>query len=280
MPKRLTSDVLLGEVVLHEVAADPEVTADRLPNAVAVEGACQRVGNGVGDRAVVLVAGVQRRHEVVATLEDRTGQQLDPLGDDRPQVRVDDDEGLGLEGGRDLEDGPQSGALAADPVDLGIGQADSLETVGRPDEEDLLDVIRRLGLHDDPLRAVRRSSVRIDEHRAQVGEVLDEAGLRRADHVADGRCVLEARYADHDVGATEAGDLVADGRRERGRGHLGDPTTSRAHLPRGQIGLLDGSASRGWSTPFDRWSGTSAREFARSTRRRWSGQAGSGCSTP
>ena len=107
------------EVVPDEVAGDPEVAADRLADAVPVQRPGQRVGDGVGDRAVVLVAGVERRHEVVAALEDRPGQQLDPLGHDRAQVRVDDDERLDLERVGDLEDRPQRGALAADAVDLG-----------------------------------------------------------------------------------------------------------------------------------------------------------------
>ena len=221
MPNLLTSSVQSSsvEVVPDEVAADPEVAADRLADAVPVQGPRQRVGDGVGDRAVVLVAGVERRHVVVAALEDRAGQQLDPFGDDRAQVGVDDDERLDLERRRDLEDRPQRRALAADAVDLGVGQADPLELVRRADEQDLLDVVGRLGLDDDAAGAVGRAGVGVDHHRPQVREVLDEAGLRRAHDVADRRGVLEARDADHDVGATEAGDLVPDRRRQSSRGH-------------------------------------------------------------
>ena len=147
------------EVVPDEVAADAEVAADRLADPVAVEGPRQRVGDGVRDRAVVLVAGVERRDVVVAALEDRPGEQLDPLGDDRAQVGVDDDERLDLERGRDLEDRPERRALAADAVDLGVGEADPREPVGRADEQDLLDVVRRLGLDDDAA-ACRRASRR------------------------------------------------------------------------------------------------------------------------
>ena len=118
------------EVVADEVARDAEVAADRLADPVAVEGPGQRVGDGVGDRAVVLVAGVERGHEVIAALEDRAGEELDPLRDDAPQVRVDDDERLDLERGGDLEDRAQGRALAADAVDLGVGQADALELAG------------------------------------------------------------------------------------------------------------------------------------------------------
>ena len=211
--------VVEREVVLEEVARHAEVAADRLADAVAVERAGQRVGDGVGDRAVVLVAGVERRHEVVAALEDRPGEQLDPLGDDRAQVRIDDDQRLDLERVGDLEDGPQGRALAADAVDLRVGQADPLELVARPDEQDLLDVVGRLGLDDDPAGAVGRSGVRVDDDRMEVREVLDEPGLRRAHDIADRRGVLEARDADHDVGPAEPLDLVADGRRECGFGH-------------------------------------------------------------
>ncbi len=128
--------------------------------------------------------------------------------------RVDDDERLDLERGRDLEDRPERRALAADAVDLGIREAHAREPVRRADEEDLLDVVGRLGLDDDALRAVRRAGVAVDEDGAQVREVLDEAGLGGAHDVADRGGVLEARDADHDVGATEAGDLVPDGRRQ------------------------------------------------------------------
>ena len=141
--------VVEREVVADEVAAHPEVAADGLADAVPVQGPGQRVGDGVGDRAVVLVARVQRGHEVVAALEDGAGQQLDPLGDDAAQVGVDDDERLDIERGGDLEDRPQGGALAADAIDLRVGQADPLELVAGTDEEDLLDVVGRLGLDDD-----------------------------------------------------------------------------------------------------------------------------------
>ena len=215
-----------------EVAADPEVAADRLADAVAVQRPGQRVGDGVGDRAVVLVARVQRRHEVVAALQDRPGEELDPLGHDRAQVRVDDDQCLDLERGRDLEDRAQGGALAADAVDLGVGQADALELVARPDEQDLLDVVGRLGLDDDAGGPVGRTGVRVDDHRSQVREVLDEAGLGGANDIADGGRVLEAWDADHDVGLAEAGDLVPHGRSEGSLGHRPHRTTQRRGMGR------------------------------------------------
>ncbi len=217
--------VIERQVVPDEVAADPEVATDRLADAVAVEGPGERVGDGVRDRAVVLVARVQRRHEVVAALEDRPGQQLDPLGHDRPEVRVDHDERLHLERRGDLEDRAQRRALATDAVDLGVGQADARELVARSDEQDLLDVVGRLGVDDDASGAVRRARVRIDDDGPQVREVLDEACLRGAHHVADGRCVLEAWDADHDVGFAESGDLVPHGRSQGSLGHRAHRTT-------------------------------------------------------
>ncbi len=199
------------EVVPDEVAGDPEVAPDRLPDPVAVERPGQRVGDRVGDRPVVLVAGVERRHEVVATLDDRAGQQLDPFGHDRAQVRVDHDQGADVEGGGHLEDRAQRGALAADPVDLGVGQADLLEPVGRPDEQDPLDVVGRLGLGHDPLGTIGRAGVGVDQDRPEVGEVLDQAGLGGPHDVADRGRVLEARDADHHVGLAEALDQLPDG---------------------------------------------------------------------
>ena len=229
MPNRLIvgRPVVEREVVLDEVARHPEVAADRLADAVPVERPGQRVGDGVGDRAVVLVAGVERRHEVVAALEDRPGQQLDPLGHDRAQVRVDDDQRLDLERIGDLEDRPQGRALAADPVDLGVGQADPLQLVGRADEQDLLDVVGRLGLDHDAAGPVGRAGVRVDDDRMEVREVLDEPGLCGAHDVADRRGVLETRDADHDVGPAEPLDLVADGRCQRGLGHRPNRTTAQ-----------------------------------------------------
>ena len=169
-----------------------------------------RVGDGVGDRAVVLVPGVKRRDVVVAALEDRACEQFDPLGHDRPQVRVDHDECLGLQGSRHLEQGSESGTLAADAVHLGVGQADALEPVGGMDEQDLLDIAGRLGFHHDALGSVRGSRVGIDENRPQIREELDESSLRRANHVPNSCRVPIARDADHDVGTTETGDLVLD----------------------------------------------------------------------
>ncbi len=178
----------------------------------------------------------------------------------RAQVRIDHDERLDLEGRRDLEDGPQGRALAADPVDLRVRQADPLELVAGPDEQDLLDVVGRFGLDDDAARAVGRAGVRVDDDRDEVREVLDEPSLGRAHHVADGRRVLEAGDADHDVGVAEAGDLVPYGRRQGRLGHRQHRTTPDArgvcpvawdapsaagHRGRGPIGgLLAGPIAR------------------------------------
>ena len=158
------------------------------------------------------MAGVQRCHEVEAALEDRPGQQLHPLRADRAQVGVDDDERPDIERRRDLEDRAQGGALSADAVDLGIGQREALQAVGGPDQQDPLNVVRWLGLRDHALRPVRRAGVRVDEQRAQVREVLDQAGLGGSDHVADGCRVLEAGDADHDVGVSQPLDLGREGR--------------------------------------------------------------------
>ena len=233
--------VALGEVVLDEVARDAEVAADRLADAQPVQRARQRVGDVVRDRAVVLVAGIERGDVVVAALEDRPGQELDPLRADRAQVGVDDDERLDLERRRDLEDRPQRRALAACALDLGIRERDPRELVGRPDEQDPLDVVRRLGLDDDPPRPVRRARVRVHDDRAQVREVLDEAGLRRAHDVADRRGVLEAGDADHDVRSFESVDLFADGRRQHRLRHPAHRTTD---APIGPLQACDGPCAR------------------------------------
>ncbi len=233
--------VVLREVVADEVAADPEVAADGLADAQAVERAGERIGHGVGDGAVPLVAAVERRDEVEAALEDGPGEQLDPLGHDRAQVRVDDHQRLDAELVGDLEDGAQRRALAADAVHLGVGQADALEPVARPDEQDPLDVVGRLGVHDhDALRAIGRAGVGVDEHGAQVGEVLHQPGLRGAHHVADRGGVPVARDADHDVGLAESLDLVPDGCWECPVGHR--PNPNRVGVVRRPGALLHGRA--------------------------------------
>ena len=63
--------VVEREVVPDEVARDPEIAADRLADPMAVQRPGERIGDRVRDRAVVLVAGVERRDEVIAALEDR-----------------------------------------------------------------------------------------------------------------------------------------------------------------------------------------------------------------
>jgi hypothetical protein len=217
--------VVEREIVPHEIAAHSEVATDRLADPMAVQRPRERVRDGVGDRAVVLVAGIQRGDEVVAALEDRPRQELDPFGHDRAQVGVDDHQGLDVERGGDLEDRSQRCPLAADAVDLGVGQADALEPVVGARQQDLLDVVRRFGLDHDAAGTVRRSGVRVDHHGAEVREVLDEPGLSGTHDITDRRGVLEARDTDHDVGAAQTCDLIPDGRREDGLGHRLDRTT-------------------------------------------------------
>ena len=90
-PADLGRPVVLREVVADEVAGDAEVAPDRLPDPPAVERPRERVGDGIRDRAVVLVAGVERRDEVEAALEDRarTGARPTPArssgGPSRPR---------------------------------------------------------------------------------------------------------------------------------------------------------------------------------------------------
>ena len=154
-PAHLGRPVVLGEVMPHEVARDAEVAADGLADPSTVQRPGQRVGDGVRDRAVVLVAGVQRRHEVEAALEDRPGQELHPLGADRAKVRIDDHERPDVERGRDLEDRAQRRTLAAHAIHLGIRERQALQAVRGPDEQDPLDVVGRLGLRHDALGPVR-----------------------------------------------------------------------------------------------------------------------------
>jgi hypothetical protein len=101
--------VVRREVMLDEVAADAEVAADRLADAEPVERSREGIGDGVRDRAVELVARVERGRVVEAALEDGPSQELDPFGSDGAQVRVHDDQGLDgapWRSGRVVEGGP------------------------------------------------------------------------------------------------------------------------------------------------------------------------------
>ena len=209
------------EVARHEVTGDREVAADRLADARPVQRAGQRIADVVRDRAVVLVARVHRRHEVVAALEDRSGQKLDPLGHDRAQVGVDHDHGLDLELARHLEQGAHRGALAARAL---VGDADALELVLRADQDHLLEVVRALGADRDARRVVRRAAVAVDEDRLELGEVLDHPRGRGAHDVADRLGVAEGWDADHEVGVADAPDLgqpIGIQRRWRSCGRVG-----------------------------------------------------------
>ena len=101
----------------------------------------------------------------------------------------------------------------------------SVPKYGGPDEEDRLDVVRRLGLDDDTLGVIRGAGVGVDQDRLEVREVLDEAGMGGSDDVADGGRVLEAGDPDHDVRTPQARDLLADLGGQRGGRHPLDPTT-------------------------------------------------------
>ena len=93
------------------------------------------------------------------------------------------------------------------------------------DQQDLFDVARRLGLHDDSPGAVWGAGIGVDQDRPEIREVLDEAGLSRTDDVADSRRVPKARDPDHDVGTTEPGYLILDFGSQRAGRHRWHRTT-------------------------------------------------------
>ena len=248
-PRHIRRPGVLSQVVADQVAADAEVPADRLANAMAVKGARHRIRDGVGDGAVVLVARVERRHEVVAALENRAGKQLDPFGHDRAEVRVDYNQSTDVQRGSHLEDSPQRRALATDSVHVWIGQADSVEPILGVDQEDLLDISRRLRLDHHSLRPIRRASVGVDQDRSKIWEVLHQPGVGSPNHVADCGRVSKARDTDHDVGVSEPSDLIPNGRCQHTRGHQCHRTTppdraATLGLNRSVGGRREGSADR------------------------------------
>src|SRR5437870_4482336 len=71
-----------------ELAGEAEIASDRLAQTHAVQSRRQWECDRVRDRAVVLMARVDGRDEVLTVMEDRSDEVLDPFGRDRTQVRV------------------------------------------------------------------------------------------------------------------------------------------------------------------------------------------------
>ena len=116
-----------GEVGTGERRVKGELAADGLAHARAVQRPGQRIGDGVGDRSVVLVARVEGRHVVRVTFHDRAQEAADPFGRDAPQVGVDDRAHARACARDRLEDRPERRAL---PGPTPVGARDDRDAVG------------------------------------------------------------------------------------------------------------------------------------------------------
>jgi SSS family transporter len=150
-----------------------KVAPDGLANAEAIKSPGQVVDDGIGDRAVVLVAPVVGGDEVVTPLEDGLGQVPDPLGRDGPQVGIQQDTDRSVQEFGRFQDGPDGRSLAGQtPVDGHQG----FDIVGVGP-----DFFRRLpGVVDRPA---------VGDH--DEGEAVGKVGLEtpdgRLEDVSDGR---------------------------------------------------------------------------------------------
>ncbi len=190
---------LLFQIVVEHGAREPELAADGLADALAVQRAGQGKHDAVRDGAVVLVALVEGRGEVEPLVENRAEQQVDPFGGDAAQVRVHDGTGPRAELLGHQKDRAQGAAFAGNAVVGGRQLVDRRDRVGYLHERRF--IVR--GFEHLLRGAVLRAAVGVDDDTAQTGEVLPEPGVNGADDVLDGRGVVVAGYPDDDVGATD-----------------------------------------------------------------------------
>jgi hypothetical protein len=97
---------------------------------------------------------IERCDIIVALIDHRPQQHLNPLWRDAPQIGIDDSAGIRVEPPRDFEDGPKRAALPGNTV---IGCHDSMEDALAIGNQELLIVDCRVS--DNRRGVVRRSSV-------------------------------------------------------------------------------------------------------------------------
>ena len=100
------------QVPRHQAIRQSEIAANRLPYSQTIQGAGERVDDAVGDGAIILVAMIVGRDEVVAGVEDRAQQQVDPLRRDGAEIGIDHGACLRAQPLRDLEDQPECAAFS------------------------------------------------------------------------------------------------------------------------------------------------------------------------
>jgi hypothetical protein len=145
---------------------------------------------------LVIVPLIGGRDQIVAVVQDRPDEAVDPLGTDRAQVGVEHGAGMGAERlghGEDRAEGrPLAGqarvgeGVLVGNLRLGVEQQHLLVALGGGGQRGLAG-------------AVGGVAVRHDDEAAAVGEVLAETGLDGPYDVPDGVRVLERRDADQKV---------------------------------------------------------------------------------
>ena len=74
------------QIMFRQPPGEAKITANRLANALAVEGAGQGIDDAVGNGSVVFVTEIVGCDIVVAFLQHWPGQQLDPLRRDASEI--------------------------------------------------------------------------------------------------------------------------------------------------------------------------------------------------
>ena len=158
---------------------------------------------------------VEGGHIIEIGFEHRLEEQLDPLGRDAPQVRIDDGAGLHVQRLGDLEDRPESAAFARDAA---VGRHDLERRLDAVMEQDGLKVLDRR-VPDDVHGAVHRAAVGIHDDGLLAGKIFGQARLHGPDDMPDGARIIVARNADQDIGCLDRLQLVLDFFSENDRFH-------------------------------------------------------------
>ena len=187
---------ILSKIERCQFSGKTELPADRLSDPLAVERLGHGIDNGVCDRPVILVSPVHGCYKIKPLLQNRTYQELYPLGRNGTQVGVDHAARLRAKLCCHLEDGPEGAPLAGYAVIRRCYPVHGVHPVG---EE--YGLVVDLRVKDFFRGGVFGAPVGIDDYGFLAGEIFHKAGVYRAHDMAYGPGVVVARYPDHNAGA-------------------------------------------------------------------------------